>query len=631
MAILIFLSCGKHGHAQNQISLDRHFSNLRLDHFVYYWKDSSKSLEFPDLVKLDPIFTKNGKSSLNFGYNNSFYWLKTDLINQDSIELDLMLEIDNPHLNKLQLFIYQNSSWIERILTGDHFPFPQREILHPHFIFRIKLAENSRIRLLMWVDKHGEQIQIPMRLWNNDDFHEHNDRLQLFWGIMVGISSIFIIFSFLLFVFYQRELSFYYCLYTLTAGLFVLAHTGIGFQHLWPQDTWWQSAARPSLGLFMYVCYLLFARSFFEIKSKSRRINTYILTLCGLIGLLIVILWTQHPYLNLFKEYWYNSNYYNGNDLLVFIKSASLLILISLFSILFIGLYYYFLERKKEALWFVLSFIGLLIGGSSVLLVFSGIISDNIITQNIPLVSNSIETMVFALLVANRFNNIQLRNNNLEKEVSEQKLALSKKLIDGQLLERKRLSQQLHDGINVDLANIRLKLSMIADALTNKKVEVLDLVKKLGQTGTDIRRLSHDLSPSILHNFGLSASIEELILMTNSAHPGLQFEFHYSVPEEISIPEGLNKNLYYIIKELIMNIVKHSKADRAQVKLIYNLNHSLSLLISDDGVAYDPALVTSGLGLLNVKERISSLNGKMEIIRLKKGMIHQIVLPIQTI
>ncbi len=624
---MILIICTFSVQAQTPVQVGNTFEELFLSKQVALLEDPSNKLSIKEVVKLP--FKSHTNVSINLGFTNSFYWVKFRLFNPDTVKKELILEVENPHINKLQLYALSQGQMQVSMLTGDHFPFAQRPIKYTHFLLPIQLKPHQTIDYYLWVDKHGEQLQIPLRLWNKETFSTNSYKLFLFVGCMLGISSLYCIISLLIYLFFRQKLTFYYWLYTAGIWLFLVAHAGLGFQLLWTQSTWWASAARPTTAMLLYIFSLLFTRRFFDLSHTHRFFNLFTKALIAMFLLLLLILWLQNPILGIFKEYWYNPIYYDGTWLLLFMKAVNLVCFIFLVTMPIIGIHYYVRYRKPESLWFSAGNSMLLLGGLTIIFVFAGYLPDNYITQNIPLLTNAIETVILSFLLANRFRNIHQQNAQISAELAEQRQRNALQLLEGQSIERKRLSQELHDGISLALANIRLRLSIVAEKLNGQGKEVQALVEDLGEVGQDVRQFSHALSPVLLERHGLVEAIEDLAFRTQSAHPKLKIRFDHDSFSGQSIHSLIQQSLYQITLELVNNIAKHAEATQARLRLTENSNEIL-LEVQDNGMGYQPDNEAQGIGLQNIRSRVELFNGIFEGVRLEQGMLHRIRIPIQT-
>jgi two-component system, sensor histidine kinase LadS len=608
-----------------EIQIGNNFHHILIGNRVEIFEDKSKKMNFGEVKNQQ--FSTYPKQSINVGFTNSYYWLRFRLKNTDSVRTSAFLEISNPHINKLQLFVVKGNEVSKSMLTGDHFPFTQRPYNHAHFVFPIILKPYESSEYYLWIDKHGEQLQIPIELWNEKDFADYSEKLSLFVGLTLGITSVWVIISLLMFWFFRQFITLYYWLYTTAVWTFLVAHSGFGFKYIWQNATWWTSSARPISAMLFYMFSILFARQFFTIKKGNRFLDILTKSLITLLSTLLILSFLKSPLWGLKENYWYNPNYYEGNDLLIFMKTLNLTVLVVLWGIIGIGIYDYAKTRKAESLWFTFGFSMLLVSGTLTIFIFIGLVPDNYLTQNFPLIANPLEIIILSFLLANRYKNIHTDNAKISAELAEQRQQNAIQLLEGQMIERRRLSQELHDGISLMLANIRLRLSMLSEKYAS--VEINDLVEKIGDVGQDVRQFSHALSPVLLEKNGLIEAIEELIQTTQSNQAKLKFVFLHDEIDEHSLNSLLKQTIYQIILELINNTVRHANASEIKISLHQNTNH-LILEVSDNGIGYELQHKQKGIGLQNIKARTQSLYGKFQIKRLEIGMKHLVEIPIQT-
>jgi signal transduction histidine kinase len=115
-----------------------------------------------------------------------------------------------------------------------------------------------------------------------------------------------------------------------------------------------------------------------------------------------------------------------------------------------------------------------------------------------------------------------------------------------------------------------------------------------------------------LEHFGLKITLESLIERINS-NGGTHFSFQIFNLEE-KIDAQIEINIYRIILELVNNIIKHAKAKKASIQLIFE-NQLIMLITEDDGIGFNHSnqKVPGTGGLLNIKSRTESMNGKIKI------------------
>ena len=221
------------------------------------------------------------------------------------------------------------------------------------------------------------------------------------------------------------------------------------------------------------------------------------------------------------------------------------------------------------------------------------------------------------------------RQNELKEEISERKrteeelLAYQKQLRSmgarlalAEEAERRRLAVDLHDHIGQYLALSKIKLMSVRRFAGPEIQKPLDEV--LGMVGamtTETRTLTLELSPAILFELGLLPALEWLAENIACAQ-GLTVEFEW--PDSRGPGQEFDSIIFRIVRELLINVVKHAQASR--VIVAYGSEdgfHRLS--VKDDGVGFDVAdleneeLKSLRFGLFSVRERLRAIDGQLEI------------------
>jgi CheY-like chemotaxis protein/anti-sigma regulatory factor (Ser/Thr protein kinase) len=130
------------------------------------------------------------------------------------------------------------------------------------------------------------------------------------------------------------------------------------------------------------------------------------------------------------------------------------------------------------------------------------------------------------------------------------------------------------------------------------------------------RSLSVELSPPVLHDAGLGGALEWLARWMRDKH---NFTVELSVDIQPRLPEDVTILVFESVRELLFNAVKHAKTSWARVGLHQNGRSEIRILVSDEGVGFDPSRLdstetaTGGLGLFSIRERIDSIGGRVEI------------------
>jgi signal transduction histidine kinase len=194
----------------------------------------------------------------------------------------------------------------------------------------------------------------------------------------------------------------------------------------------------------------------------------------------------------------------------------------------------------------------------------------------------------------------------LEREEERRRIA---NLIEGQEIERARLSREMHDGLGQLLNAVQFNM----ECLTDKNLfSVKDKVGKLIQeTLSESKRISANLLPLKLIDFDLSSCVASLCEQIHSEKVKVVFQ---TKPYTAEHSEQEKLTLYRIIQEGIQNALKHSGCSHIFVQL-YGDDDELHISIEDDGKGFDKStkVKSSSYGLRNIQHRVEVLNGKFEI------------------
>jgi PAS domain S-box-containing protein len=210
---------------------------------------------------------------------------------------------------------------------------------------------------------------------------------------------------------------------------------------------------------------------------------------------------------------------------------------------------------------------------------------------------------------------------------SEKRLrSLSANLLAAQETERKRVSRELHDELGQALTFLKIQIKSIERDLIEKDVSTrkkcTETLEYIGRTIENVRRLSRDLSPSVLEHFGLSAAIRRLTE---------EFEKHFDVETSLRLEEidnifSQNEQIiiYRIVQEALTNVGRHAHATRAQINIKKQAKR-VSFHIEENGVGFDVSQFSlkdtsdKQIGLAAMRERALMLGGDLHVISRNGG------------
>jgi PAS domain S-box-containing protein len=181
--------------------------------------------------------------------------------------------------------------------------------------------------------------------------------------------------------------------------------------------------------------------------------------------------------------------------------------------------------------------------------------------------------------------------------------------------ERQRLARELHDSVSQALYGISLGINTALTLFETDRAKVLEALNyalSLAHAGlTEMRALIFELRPESLAIEGLVVALSKQIAAIRVCY-GIEVEMN--VCNEPDVPLAVKEPLYRIAQEALQNAVKHSHANRLDVRFTRE-PEGLSLEVCDDGVGFDPLAAYPGhLGLRSMRERAVSAGGTLDIV-----------------
>lgn len=238
------------------------------------------------------------------------------------------------------------------------------------------------------------------------------------------------------------------------------------------------------------------------------------------------------------------------------------------------------------------------------------------------------------IIITQRARNRKLQFIQKQQEANEEiynlMLAQQDKIEEGRTHEKKRISEELHDGILGKLFGTRLSLDSLnlvqTEEAAKNRSHYIDQLKTIE---TEIRKISHDLNSDFVSDSSFIDIIKALIETQTTAY---NLEFEFSNDDTIDWEEMPNKtkiHIYRMLQETMQNIYKHANA--SLVKISFQLKNNVILCaIEDNGSGFNVNKARKGIGLKNIDSRVKEIEGKAEIFsKIDTGTTIKIFIPVK--
>lgn len=598
----LFLSSSLKGNSVKEFKVSDGFKYFSTGKHMTYLIDATKLLTIEKIPKI-----KN--EDFNLIYEDIFslnkaqcaFWFKLEIINESTENQLFMLECQNPDVNNIDVYQADDSGFIlsEFEKHGDYYPFCDREKHYHNFAFPFFHPINEKLTYYIRIDYNDEPVVLPLYFWDFNEFYKNATNKSFVYGLYFAVLFIVAVFMLILWFFSKSSESFFYTLFIIFATLFLMANSGYSYQYLYPQFPSIRNIDQPFFAGVMTLMFIFFSKFFLELKSSFSKLNNFFNWLAFILGIEVVFM------------YFFMNDFVGAKDLFQFIYVFSLLLtfLIVLLSSILL------LINKAEVKYklFLIAYSVELLGFTVFALALYDVIPFNNFSRYLMYYTILFEISIFTVYLTRKMIKIKRDYLSVTLELSQQKQRALNGIMQGEIKERKRLSNELYDGLGLQLSTIKARLSAIEVSNESEKNKLNSILNDVDQACNNIRIISHNLSPYKIEEQGLKVVLEDLFHQLNQAYD-IEFKLNYCLEENEKLPASIEINLYRGIKELLQNIVKHSEAKKASLIIEKNDEEEYFIQLKDNGKGFDVTDESKwGIGLKNIRSRVDYFYGDFTV------------------
>lgn len=431
LAICVIISAP--AHALDSIIIDKNLSKMAIGRYIEYFEDTTKPVTFHEVISDEKTGTlpwiRSTFDKPGFGFKDAKYWVRFSLKNPTAEDIEFYLHNEYALIDHITLYMPDKGGRYAKTTTGTAYPFAQRPYEYKSFIFPMKIKAGMSQTIYIRYAMDGSN-NIHLSVNSPAAFESYKDNEAIFFWMFYGIFLVMFVFN--LFIFLStRELSYlYYVIYIASFGLFTMALSGMGFQYLWPDNTFLGKMPIPITMAITIISIIQFALYFVNIRSLSK-IWYYILKLqviiaCALLAMALIT-W----------KYW------------ISITTTNFLTGVAAFSGMISTMYFAFFKKSRQALFFVVSFTLFLVGIIIVVLFYRGLLPGNVPTVNSIYVGAVFQVITLSFGLADKINGMKnelgLLNAGLEQKVYDSTAELQ--AINEEMTETNRNLMEVRDAL----------------------------------------------------------------------------------------------------------------------------------------------------------------------------------------
>ncbi len=600
LLLFFFILLSQFGLSQVNITSPIHLQ--RITKRINYFEDTDSKHKAKDFVNCKLPILKNVSyvnGSVYFKKSNVKYWGKFEIINSTDKDIVEVIFFNRNFLDSVYCFIEDNNVIRNLGSSGDRIATSEHQMINRlnSFFFHIDAKDTLTV---FFSFQENRSIVTDVYVTDLNSFVSKNEIDNLFIGGYMG-TLVFMALASLIAFFFIRKRYFLYYSVVLIAGMLSSTTSSGTWDFIFMGNLPDHSVWIHSLFIVLWILsFMLFVGEFLVIKEYSEKLYKKYSFFVKFFFLFFIIFF---PVSVLWDYSFFTSLLYLS---LIFIQLS-----LSIFIIKMIK--YNRLNSIIIACAFFPTFVSLAV----YFLVRNGIVHNDFLLN----FSNQIGSL-FMLITISFAIGIQMKKEFEQKIELLHKLAIQEKEFQNNLSFQREKQQYniaslLHDSFGVRLKQIR-------GLIESNKLHLAQ--NEIGVLGTEIRDLSHSLSPTILDHISLGEAIYDLaVKMSND-------DFKIIVTDsfiEVELSKNKKTLLYNIIQEIINNTIKHAEASFLNIQLeVFESYYYITT--EDNGKGFNnEKSKTIGLGIQSIQNRITNMNGVCEYSsKVSEGFVWIIKVPI---
>ena len=413
--IKIALLCGllfcRVSYGIQDVSLEKIGKPSALGPHLEYLLTPNSNLNVNDIRSLsDQSWTKSNVEILNIGFIDQSIWIRFRVKQNPLNPQELLIELAHPNTDWIDVYFYQNDLLTDKHHTGDGYPFQVRPTEHSGYLFPVKFGALNYVDVYIKVTSKGPK-QIPLFLWSAETFHQHDAALSLGHGLYYGMMLVMIFYNLFIYITIRERVYLFYILYVFSILGFQASLHGTNYQFLWPNSPAWNNMSVPLFIGASMGAIGLFTHEFLNFKKNApafSRIFHVLITLC-----------LAQVCCSLFLDY------------SIMIRTGVLLVIL-ISPTAFIAGILLAKQGSRNARFFSISWLPLLVGACLGAFNKAGIVPINFFTDNALPLGSAIEVVLLSIALASRITTLkeeQIRSKRSElehktRQMEAEKLAL---------------------------------------------------------------------------------------------------------------------------------------------------------------------------------------------------------------
>jgi signal transduction histidine kinase len=538
----------------------------------------------------------------NKKYHGLIYRLpRGNVFKQDEV----ILSVPDYQINELSVYGYDSLTGISNLLIKYGDEIKAREYTSPSRAIQQAISMQKYSHLCVLYGRPGNIPQLPLLLWELDDYLQYWKRIELGYGILFGLLATYLLFIFLAFIQNKKSLYLLFFLWISVYGLYYFISSGFLKFYVFPEMEELFSTIR----LILVVFGLYSMSEFALIHYGERKSMKFFVWFWYLIIAITVVLNSYNFYSS--------ENIYKGYES-QFVWLVRAFVIVFLVENIYLPIRHYRKTGKVSYLTYVLFFSSL---HFFIYLYQTMFISDVNFDKYILGVSGLFVFEIISIAMGISVYTIWQKNKNIELIKLKGQIQRKMNLVGYKMreLERKKIASELHD----DILN---RLSMLLSLHRENLLTDVEITKNLDEVSMDIKEYAKGLFPVWVNQRPLNELINDYFveyLRVNNVRLKLY------IGDTVDSLQTIQKlQLFRLLQEFVKNAIVHGNPSEIEFSAVENQENQILATLKENGKGYQMESVKKGFGSLSVETRVNSLGGEIVVFSAEgQGVQWEVVFP----
>lgn len=525
-------------------------------------------------------------------------WLFFKVYNPQDIPFDFLVEMGNFGLNQADYFIFYNDTIIESGSIATRSGLKTSEYYDRNIVIPYTAQPHREYTFLISIQTNAPIYDMPLVIWNKHNKFVISQGIELGRGLFYGVLLFFVtITGFIVFLIRDRS-NVYYWLYLFSGSMLLFLKSGIPLEVFWPGRSYVDFIMRNFFLYFYLLVTLKFLKEFLSSRIQSGW-HTTLLDIFMVLGFALLILYIPATFTNVILQ-----------DSLLIIQ----MIYVNITNLLVLILLFWSVPKVKDKVVLIISLLYYFLFSAYLFNPFIefGFWTGKLVGHFLLYTGGFIISLLLLTLTSLRMRAVILRNQEMKYELRNLNKIYSHSLVEGQEKQRKRVAEELHDGIGALLSAMKMKISALKTQMTDpSEIELIDRVlDNLDESTHQVREMSHELMPPTLKRYGLEAALVDM---------SQKYQLEY--PIKLNIKASLKKSqldlisetiIYRLMHQLVETLV-HGHTKKADIRIVVLPSVSMATI----QVKYSggtPVGQNNTSEFIDLKALIDLLQGKIEFM-----------------